>query len=63
MVHVKESLHLNDIYLYRSEIISRLEDPQLYLGKNVYKPHKTFDFPETDQYYRPICFQGFEIPE
>ena len=48
-----QPLHPNDICLYRSKASSDLADPQLYfLIKNVYKPHKTFDFPETDQHFR-----------
>ena len=43
-----EPLHPNDICLCRSKASSDLTDPQLYfLIKNVCKPHKTFDLPET----------------
>ena len=55
-----EPLHPNDIFLYRSKASSDLTDPQLYfLIKNIYKPHKTFDFPETDRHFRFVWFQEF----
>ena len=55
-----EPLHLNNICLYRSKASSDLADPQLYfLIKNLYKPHKTFDFPETDRHFRFVWFQEF----
>ena len=48
-----EPLHPNDICLYCSKASSDLTDTQLYfLIKNIYKPNKTFDFPETDQHFR-----------
>lgn len=37
-----------------------MADPQpYYLIKNVYKPHETFDFPETDQNFKFVSFQEF----
>ena len=55
-----EPLHRNDNCLYRSKASSDLKDPQLYfLIKNIYKPHKTFDFPETDRHFRFVWFQEF----
>ena len=53
-----EPLHPNDIFLYCSKASSDLTDPQMYfLIKNVYKPHKTFDFPEKDRHFRFVWFQ------
>ena len=55
-----EPLQPNDICLYHCKASSNLAEPQLYfLIKNVYKPHKAFDFPETDQHFRFVWFQEF----
>lgn len=37
--------------------MSEISDPELYsLRNNVYKPLKHFDFPETEQSFKIICF-------
>ena len=37
--------------------MSEISDPELYsLTSNVYKPPKHFDFPETEQSFKIICF-------
>ena len=37
--------------------MSEISDPKLYsLTNNVYKPPKHFDFPETEQSFKIICF-------
>ena len=57
---LSEPLHPNDICLYRSKASSDLAEPQLYfLIKNVYKPRKTFNFPEAERHFRFVWSQEF----
>ena len=55
-----EPLHRNDIYLYRKKTSSDLREvPALFRDRNVYQPHKTFDFTETAQHFRFVWCQEF----